>query len=96
MDVEKETGTLVPAERIEKSILLIRGRKVMLDADLAKLYGVGTKNLNLAVRRNRKRFPEDFMFQLTVEEYASLRLQIETSKSEGDVVIRLMFSRSTA
>jgi hypothetical protein len=50
---------------IESRIFLIRGQKVMLDADLATLYEVLTKNLNLAVRRNRKRFPEDFMFQLT-------------------------------
>lgn len=60
--------TLVPIERIEKSILLIRGHKVMLSVDLAKLYGVGTKILNQAVKRNIKRFPEDFMFQLTNDE----------------------------
>ena len=70
----------VPVEAITRRIYLIRGQKVMLDADLAELYGVLTKNLNLAVRRNASRFPEDFMFQLTQEEAESLRLQIATSK----------------
>jgi len=72
---------LIPVERVAAQIYIIRGEKVLLDADLAKLYGVLTKNLNLAVRRNRKRFPDDFMFQLTKEESESLRLQIETSKA---------------
>ena len=70
---------LVPAELIRRHIYLIRGQKVMLDSDLARLYQVLTKNLNLAVRRNSERFPEDFMFQLTSEEAESLRLQIATS-----------------
>ena len=60
--------TVVPIERIEKTILLIRGQKVMLDADLAELYGVTTKRLNEQVKRNRSRFPQDFMFQLTPQE----------------------------
>ena len=64
----KKLNTLVPAERIEQSILLLRGQKVMLDRDLAKLYQVSTKVLNQAVKRNQKRFPLDFMFQLTNEE----------------------------
>lgn len=59
---------LIPAERIERSILLIRGQKVMLDRDLAYLYGVTPKVLNQAVKRHKDRFPEDFMFQLTMEE----------------------------
>lgn len=59
---------VVPDERIEQRIYLIRGQKVMLDRDLAKLYGVSTKALNQAVRRHQKRFPEDFMFQLSWEE----------------------------
>ena len=59
---------LVPVERIEKAILLIRGHKVLLDRDLAALYGIPAKRLNEQVTRNRKRFPEDFMFQLTAEE----------------------------
>jgi phage regulator Rha-like protein len=63
-----KASSLIPVERIEKAIYLIRGDKVMLDSDLAKLYGVTTKRLNEQVRRNRGRFPEDFMFQLTSEE----------------------------
>jgi ORF6N domain len=62
----------IPVERIEKTIYLIRGEKVILDADLAELYEVQTKILNQAVRRNRDRFPSDFMFQLTKEEVAEL------------------------
>ncbi len=73
--------TLVPPERIERSILLIRGHKVMLDSDLAELYGVTTKRLNEQVRRNLSRFPGDFMFQLTESETHLLRSQIATSKS---------------
>jgi hypothetical protein len=60
--------SLIPIERIERSILLIRGHKVMIDRDLAYLYGVTTKVLNQAVKRHKDRFPEDFMFQLTMEE----------------------------
>lgn len=60
--------TVIPIERIEKKIFLVRGQKVMLDADLAELYGVPTKRLNEQVKRNRDRFPADFMFQLTAEE----------------------------
>lgn len=60
--------SLVPAEVIERRILLIRGHKVMLDRDLARLYGVTTKALNQAVKRNQERFPEGFMFQLTEKE----------------------------
>jgi len=67
---------IVPVEAIEHQILLIRGRKVMLDKDLAVLYGVTTGNLNKAVSRNIDRFPEDFMFPLTKEEHDSLRFQI--------------------
>jgi len=55
----------------------------MLDSDLAELYGVPTRQLNLAVQRNAERFPDDFMFLLTVEEYRNLKFQIETSSSEG-------------
>ncbi len=74
-----ETVSVIPAGRIERTILFIRGEKVMLDSDLAELYGVETKLLNRAVSRNRNRFPEDFMFQLTNEEAESLRFQIGTS-----------------
>ena len=61
----------------------VRGYKVMLDFDLAEIYEVKTKNLNLAVKRNIRRFPSDFMFQLSSEEWKSLRLQIATSKRGG-------------
>jgi hypothetical protein len=74
---------LIPAEQIEKAILLIRGQKVMLDHDLAKLYGVPTKRLNEQVRRNRGRFPDDFMFQLTKREFENWRSQFATSNSAG-------------
>jgi len=66
--------------KIEQRIFLVRGQKVMLDADLAELYRVPTKSLNLAVKRNADRFPEDFMFQLTDDEVAGLRFHFETSK----------------
>jgi hypothetical protein len=81
--------SLIPIERIERLILLIRGHKVMLDRDLAYLYGVTTKVLNQAVKRHKDRFPEDFMFQLTMEEAkiwwtevrgSGLRSQIVTLK----------------
>jgi hypothetical protein len=72
---------LVPAEFIERKIYVIRGHKVMLDSDLAKLYQVSTKVLNQAVRRNIDRFPGDFMFQLTAQEDESLRSQIVTSNT---------------
>ncbi len=74
---------VVPVERIESRILLIRGHKVMLDADLAGLYGVETKALTRAVRRNLDRFPDDFMFQLDAEEFANLRRQFGTSSQWG-------------
>jgi len=74
---------LIPAETIERRIFLIRGQKVLLDSDLAELYGVTTGNLNLAVRRNKIRFPSDFMFQLGDEETKSLILQFAIPKSRG-------------
>ena len=75
--------SIIPAERIQQSILLIRSEKVMLDRDLAVLYGVETKVFNQAVKRNIERFPPDFMFQLTDAESKTLRSQIVTSKEEG-------------
>jgi hypothetical protein len=74
------TTQLVTVEHVENLIHLARGEKVLLDADLAKLYGVETKALNRAVQRNRNRFPPDFMFQLTAEEAEVLRCQVGTSK----------------
>jgi len=72
----RQTGPMeiVPAERIASRICVIRERKVMIDADLAALYGVPTKQLNQAVRRNPRRFPEDFMFQLVPEEDEALKV----------------------
>ena len=72
--------SLIPQEIIENKILLIRDQKVMLDRDLAGLYGVTTGNLNKAVKRNRERFPVDFMFRLTKDEYKSLRFQFGSLK----------------
>ena len=79
----KETA-LVPMERIEQAILLIRGQRVMLDADLAELYEVETGKLVRAVKRNIERFPVDFMFQLTQEEFRTLRYQFGISKTATD------------
>ncbi|MEI6084092.1 MAG: ORF6N domain-containing protein [Verrucomicrobiota bacterium] len=75
--------SIVPAERIQNAIFLIRGQKVMLGTDLAELYGVSVKVLNQAVKRNAERFPDDFMFQLTREEFANLKSQIVTSSWGG-------------
>ena len=75
-------SALIPTERIEKAIYLIRGEKVMLDRDLAGLYGVATKALKQAVRRNRDRFPEDFMFVLNPAEFQDWRSQFVTSKAD--------------
>lgn len=75
----QSTGSRVPAESIERKILYIRDKKVMLDRDLAILYGVTTGNLNKAVKRNIDRFPENFMFQLNKNEMKSLRFQFGIS-----------------
>ncbi len=76
------TKALVPVETIEQKILLIRGHKVMLAGDLAELYGVEVRRLNEQVKRNSKRFPEDFMFQLTKEETDFLRSQFAILKND--------------
>jgi hypothetical protein len=73
-------AALVSGEQITQSILVFRGHKVLLDTDLAELYGVATKVLLQAVKRNRERFPEDFMIQLTAAEWAALRSRIVTLK----------------
>ncbi|MFM8471771.1 MAG: ORF6N domain-containing protein [Limisphaerales bacterium] len=89
--------SLIPAERIERRILLIRGQKVMLDFHLAELYEVPTKALNQAVKRNIERFPEDFMFQLTEEETEQIsRSQIVTLNpdSDGNTLVDNEFLRS--
>jgi len=74
---------IIPPERIEKLIHLARGERVLLDADLARLYGVTTGNLNKAVKRNLERFPDDFMFQLSEAEATALIFQSGRSKSRG-------------
>jgi ORF6N domain-containing protein len=84
-DISREqpmaTSTLVPAGRIDRAILIVRGCRVILDADLASMYGVSTRALVQAVKRNRGRFPKDFMVRLTIEELAILRSQSVISRS---------------
>jgi len=75
------SGALIPADRVARAILPMRGQRVILDEDLAALYGVETRHLVQAVRRNADRFPDDFSFRLTAEEWASLRSRIVISKS---------------
>jgi len=76
-------STIMPIGKIEQAILLVRGEKVILAADLAALYGVETRVLNQAVKRNAERFPEDFVFQLTADEALALRSRFVTSKGRG-------------
>ncbi|MCF7872446.1 ORF6N domain-containing protein [Candidatus Woesearchaeota archaeon] len=76
---------LIPEEQIKSKIYEIRGQKVMLDTDLAELYSVETKAFNQAVKRNKERFPENFMFQLTEKEYENLRSQTVTSRSDDSL-----------
>ena len=83
MNTMNKNKPLVPDEVVMNKIYLIRDEKVMLDRDLAELYAVETKQLKRAVRRNEKRFPEDFMFELTREEFDHLRSQIDTSSWGG-------------
>ncbi len=78
-----KTTDIIPFERIASGIYLIRKKQVMIDSDLAELYGVTTGNLNKAVQRNYERFPEDFMFQLTKEEFENLKFQTGISRSWG-------------
>jgi len=80
-DISRKSAQL--SDSVEQSILLVRGEKVILDFVLARMYGVTTKALLQAVRRNRDRFPSDFMYQLSTQEVARLRSQIVTSKGRG-------------
>lgn len=80
--------SIIPAERIEQAICLIRGQKVMLDRDLSALYAVETRALVQAVKRNINRFPEDFMFQLTQEEFEHWRSQIVMSNPAAKMALR--------
>jgi hypothetical protein len=86
--------TTVPVEVIERKILFIRGQKVMLDKDLALLYDVETKMLNRAVKRNIERFPDDFMFQLTKEEFDNLKFHFGTSSWGGQRYLPYAFSEN--
>jgi len=85
-------SNLIPQEIVEKKIYLIRGHRVMLDRDLASLYGVPTKRLNEQVKRNIKRFPEDFMFELTAQEFEILRSQFATSRWGGERYLPYVFT----
>ncbi|MGD1019773.1 MAG: ORF6N domain-containing protein [Verrucomicrobiia bacterium] len=76
-----DKDSIIPIERVEQCIYVIRGQKVILDADLARIYGVSTARLNQQVRRNRKKFPPDFVFELTREEFDNLMLHFATSSS---------------
>src|SRR6266481_1735021 len=77
-----KSKSLVPIEQIDGMIRTVRGSRVILDSDLAKIYGVPTFRFNEAIKRNRHRFPPDFMFQLTREEFNSLKSQIAMSKRQ--------------
>jgi hypothetical protein len=81
MAKKSDNHPLVPVEQIDRAIHIIRGQRVMLDSDLARLYRVTTTRLNEQVRRNRERFPSDFAFQLTRQEFTNLMSQIATSSS---------------
>ncbi len=83
MTKKTKKAALIPTERITQTILVIRGQKVILDADLAGLYGVTTKRLNEQIKRNVDRFPSDFMFRLSKVETAALRSQNATTKGRG-------------
>ena len=89
---DKLTSVIVPDEIIMNHIYFIRGQKVMLDRDLAKLYGVSTGNFNKAVKRNLNRFPVDFMFQLTDGEFGNLIFQIGTSSWGGTRKLPFVFT----
>jgi ORF6N domain-containing protein len=83
MSKTKQTSAIVHSPQIAGKILYLRGTRVLLDSDLAKLYGVRTAALNQAVQRNKERFPEDFMFRLNEKEMEALRSQFGISKGEG-------------
>jgi hypothetical protein len=83
---------MIPVERIAHAIYLIRGDKVILDEDLARLYGVSTRALNQAVKRHKNRFPSDFMFPLTRQEFTNLKSQSVTSRWGGRRKLPLAFT----
>lgn len=87
---------LLPLEAITQRILVLREQKILLDADLAALYGVQTRRLNEQVRRNRERFPQDFIFELTPDEFANLKSQFATSSWGGRRKLPLAFTEHGA
>ena len=93
MSQRHSSQSLTPVERIVSQIYLVRGHKVMLDRDLAALYGVPTKALNQAIKRNLARFPEDFMFQLSKAEVANLRSQTVASSWGGRRYLPYVFTQ---
>jgi ORF6N domain len=95
--MSQDTGASpATSHRIESRILTIRGQKVIIDADLAELYGVETRRLNEQVRRNQDRFPADFIFALTVEEFTDLKSQFATSSWGGRRKLPLAFTEHGA
>ena len=88
--------SIIPVLRIENRILMIRGHKVIIDRDLAKLYGVPTKRLNEQVKRNRSRFPDEFILQLTKEEFDNLKSHFATSSSGWGGIVRNLLDRTEA
>lgn len=93
-DTSGKTGQIIPQEIIENKILSIRSKKVMLDKDLATLYKVETKMLNRAVKRNLERFPDDFMFRLSKEEFKNLKFHFGTSSWGGQRYLPYVFTEN--
>jgi predicted amino acid-binding ACT domain protein len=91
--MRRKSESLIPIEQIDEMIRTIRGTRVILDSDLAKIYGVPTFRFNEAIKRNRHRFPEDFMFQLTREEFNSLKSQIAMSGRQNSSQIAMSSSK---
>jgi predicted amino acid-binding ACT domain protein len=91
--MRRKSESLIPIEQIDEMIRTIRGTRVTLDSDLAKIYGVPTFRFNEAIKRNRHRFPEDFMFQLTREEFNSLKSQIAMSGRQNSSQIAMSSSK---
>ena len=94
--VQDESAQLLPLEAITHRIVVLREQKVLLDADLAALYGIETRRLNEQVRRNGQRFPHDFMFELNAEEFANLKSQFATSSWGGRRKLPLAFTEHGA
>jgi hypothetical protein len=94
--VSHSTSALTRIENIARAILVLRGHRVLLDAELAALYGVTTARLNQQVRHNRKRFPADFLFELTAKEFANLKVHFATSSWGGRRKLPLAFTEHGA